>query len=118
MIAVMQNGATLVRNLTLSGGANGIVSALMSYKVGETNRLLMGTSTGELWASDDAGVTATRLPYTGTGKINGIGFDGARLIVGTLTATNMIQVSTDNGATWTTESNPSVGGISALAGIP
>ncbi|HDS1122924.1 TPA: hypothetical protein QDZ60_000168 [Stenotrophomonas maltophilia] len=35
--------------------------------------------------------------YTSTGRINGIGFDGARLTVGTLTATNMIQVSADMG---------------------
>lgn len=117
-IAVMQNGATLVRNLTLTGAANGIVSALLSYQMGATRRLLMGTSTGELWASDDAGISATRLPFTSSGSINGIVFDGARLIVGTATATNMIQVSTNNGATWSAEANPSAGGITVLAGLP
>ncbi|MFK3845290.1 putative Ig domain-containing protein [Stenotrophomonas sp. NPDC078853] len=115
-LAVIKDGSTLVRNLTLTGAANGFISAILAYPLGDTVRLLMGTSTGELWASDDNGVTASKVNLLATGQINGLVFDGVRVLVGVLSTSSMIQSSSNDGATWATEPNPSLSGITAMSG--
>jgi hypothetical protein len=117
-VAVMQGGSTLLRTLTLAAATNGTVSAILRYPMGSGQRLLMGTSTGELWASDDNAVTAIRIPLASGGAISGLAFDGARLLLSSSSGSMPVRVSADNGVTWVTESNPSTGGITSLAGLP
>lgn len=117
-IAVFLNGSSVLRALTLTGAANGYISAILRYPMGTGMRLLMGTSAGQLWASDDNGVSAIRLNFPGSAGIAAIVFDGARLIVGRAGGTGVVQVSVDHGVTWTVETNPSLGGITTISGLP
>jgi hypothetical protein len=116
-IAVFRNGNTLVRNLTLTGAANGYTSALCRYTVNGISRLFMGTSTGELWKSEDDGVTATKVTsYASTGRVSGIVYDGVRLIVSKIGAGSVVQSSLNNGGTWVTETTTSASGVRGMAG--
>lgn len=117
MLAVMRSGNTLVRNLTLSLAAVGYISALCRYTVGGVSRLLMGTSTGELWRSEDDGVTSTRLTgYAATTQITGIVYDGVRVIVSRLGTGDVIQSSLNNGGTWAPETNTNTSGVRVMGG--
>lgn len=115
-LAVFQNGATLVRSLTLTLAANAVVASLARIPYGGGWRLLIGTSVGEIWASDDNGATAVKLTTPAVGSVSAMVFDGARVLVGT--GTGQVLSTTDGGGSWAVEPTVAMNTVSVIASLP
>lgn len=107
-IVAMLDGTSIVATQIISTAPNGYVSALGAFPFAGGQRILIGTSTGSIYYSDDNLATVNISTFGVAAAVRSIKFNGKTVIVGCDNNASSSTFSTTNGVTYVTEANTNV----------
>lgn len=104
-VVAILDGASRAKTLVLSSTAAGYVSSMCSFNIGSVERILMGTSTGEIYYSDDNLATFRQATFSISGRVDSMKFNGKNVVVGCSNNATSSTFSSMDGVTYVAEAN-------------